>query len=804
MHNILRRALYLVVVLAILLSCIVPTSFAAKSATTPTGYTDAGDVDYVKVGSYVANWGARGEVATFLSTDAQSFYTGSNTYDNFINYSGGSTQSNASSSALYSQLKSFMTGKHKTQTSYDATKSLYKYTDCVHGNYNNISSFYSGTVLGGSWGSSPSWNREHTWPNSKGLGGNDENDIMMLRPTATSENSSRGNTAYGESSKYYDPNSESGGQYNLRGDCARIVLYVYVRWGNTGYMWGQSGVMENLDVLLKWMEEDPVDTWEMGRNDAVQSITGTRNVFIDYPELAWKLFGREIPDDMPTPSGEAGGSSTPIDPDCPHTSTQLQGVSSPSCEGIGYTGDKVCLSCGGRLEKGTTIPALGHNWQPLAGNKEKCQRCGVERTTASIATTLNNGDKVVIAVPAYNKLLSMITVSSYYKKGVDYTNNDFSVATNNEIFTVKANSDGSYTFTSLSGKTLAASTGTYYSLDDSSTQNKWTLQAVSGKTGVYNVKNTAQAKYLRWDSAHSDWSSSSSASGDQNEVSFYLIEAATPCTHANTEIRGASSASCTANGYSGDTYCKSCGAKVASGTTVPMTGHDWEPLAGGGEKCGTCGATQGIVLPPVCAHSATEIRNYSAASCTADGYSGDTYCKSCGAKVASGTTIPMTGHDWEPIAGGGEKCDTCGEQRGTVTPPSGGDDEQPGGTVTPPSGGDDEQPGGTVTPPSPSGCGHENTEKRGAKAATCTEMGYSGDTYCVGCGQLVKSGTVTMTVDHDYQTVDGKEACTMCGEEKAGGLTPAAQTGITIGAVSLGGGGVIAVILFLIFKRRPI
>ena len=39
------------------------------------------------------------------------------------------------------------------------------------------------------------------------------------------------------------------------------------------------------DDLLRWIEEDPVDTWELGRNDSVEAITGTRNVFVDYPEL---------------------------------------------------------------------------------------------------------------------------------------------------------------------------------------------------------------------------------------------------------------------------------------------------------------------------------------------------------------------------------------------------------------------------------------------------------------------------------------------------------------------------------------
>jgi hypothetical protein len=66
------------------------------------------------------------------------------------------------------------------------------------------------------------------------------------------------------------------------------------------------------------MEQDPVDTWEMGRNDAVQSITGTRNVFVDYPEYAWLLFGEECPKDLVTPSREADQlPDTPDKPDTP-------------------------------------------------------------------------------------------------------------------------------------------------------------------------------------------------------------------------------------------------------------------------------------------------------------------------------------------------------------------------------------------------------------------------------------------------------------------------------------------------------
>ena len=276
---------------------------AAITPTTPTGYDSADDVQYVTAGGYTVNWGAREEECTFLTTKAQAFY--GNYFDTWSKLGGNSNTSSTPTSDLYQALKSYMSSKHKNINNYDKNKETARYTDCVLNGYDKyISSFYSGKQIGPSWDGT--WNREHTWPNSKGSG-SAENDVMMIRPTSTSENSSRGNTAYGEGGAYYHPNSESNGTFDLRGDCARIVLYVYTRWGNTSNMWGTSGVMESKEVLLKWMKEDPVDTWEMGRNDSVQSITGTRNVFVDYPELAWLLFSQDVPTGINTPSGIANG-----------------------------------------------------------------------------------------------------------------------------------------------------------------------------------------------------------------------------------------------------------------------------------------------------------------------------------------------------------------------------------------------------------------------------------------------------------------------------------------------------------------
>ena len=337
-----KRIVATALVAALFISLLSGLSFAVQGAT----------VDYVYSGSYIKNWGTRGTAATFLSPKAEEFYEDNNTsYEILSALSGSSSESSVPSSALYKELQDLMESNHDYITSYDGTKDLFQYTDCQNSGKTSskISSFYSGAEIGPSWNGG--WNREHTWPNSKGdKAGSGENDLMMLRPTATSENSSRGNKAYGQSSGYYNPNSESDGKYDLRGDTARIILYVYVRWEctNTGSkynpngIFGTDGVFESKQVLLDWMEQDPVDTWELGRNDSVESITGTRNVFVDYPELAFLLYNEEVPADMTTPSGEAANSGsnytiTAQSSNSDHGTVSLSGRTINATPASGYT-----------------------------------------------------------------------------------------------------------------------------------------------------------------------------------------------------------------------------------------------------------------------------------------------------------------------------------------------------------------------------------------------------------------------------------------------------------------------------------
>lgn len=352
MKTMTKRLFALFMVLALCLSFVPAVEFSAQAAT----------VDYVYAGNYIKNWGTRGTTATFLSQNAEAFYQDNNTsYEALARLSGATSTANVPSSALFRQLHELMFDNINLWTSYsanyDATKDQYQYTDCQDSgkaDAGQISSFYSGQLIGPEWDSGSTWNREHTWPNSKGNGASDtkalrEADIMMLRPASVSENSGRGNTAYGKSSGYYNPNVQSNGKYDVRGDVARIALYVYTCWGGhsdekyhnnaLNYMWGSGGVIESKEVLLEWMEEDPVDTWELGRNDSVESITGTRNVFVDYPELAFALFNEEVPEDYTTPSGSETVSSysiTAVSGNTAHGTVSLDGKKITATPKTGY------------------------------------------------------------------------------------------------------------------------------------------------------------------------------------------------------------------------------------------------------------------------------------------------------------------------------------------------------------------------------------------------------------------------------------------------------------------------------------
>lgn len=72
-----------------------------------------------------------------------------------------------------------------------------------------------------------------------------------------------------------------------------------------------------------------------------------------------------------------------------------------------------------------------------------------------------------------------------------------------------------------------------------------------------------------------------------------------------TYIVGKKDATCTTDGYTGDTYCDGCHHKIKDGTVIPATGHHWVDKGDGTHTCPDCGATEG---QPFNTNSALELR----------------------------------------------------------------------------------------------------------------------------------------------------------------------------------------------------
>lgn len=231
------------------------------------------------------------------------YYTGTCSYANLIQLTGND---------LFGALNEKMGQTiNESQLNYDKLRDAYVNVDRDLNKSGNIIGYYDGYSFAGIWDSGKTWNREHTWPQSKGANKSTPmgSDMQSVRPTRTAVNSSRGNTPYGEGSSYYNPDRDcsinnplyvasNNGTY--RGDAARVILYDYVVYGERGghqnqmYLGnaqllsklGTNGVFESIDVLLKWHMQDPPSLTEMVRNDGAENYQGNRNPFIDYPELA--------------------------------------------------------------------------------------------------------------------------------------------------------------------------------------------------------------------------------------------------------------------------------------------------------------------------------------------------------------------------------------------------------------------------------------------------------------------------------------------------------------------------------------
>ena len=239
-------------------------------------------------------------------------YTYSGTYydDHNIDFNAGDGMNGALRTKLRNELKP------KGFVDYSSGLSVeLQEADEDPNNTDNMIMFYTRNSIkktaAGS-GTSMVWNREHVWPKnlSNGNWGTTQGgtDILHLRPTYETPNSTRSNHPYGNAAH----NNSTKKTYNgmdygwldgnifepldcTKGDAARVIMYVWTIYdGYSGYSpLSITNVFESFDTLLEWHTMDKPDTLEGHRNDYVQNSTvqKNRNPFVDHPELAWKIFG---------------------------------------------------------------------------------------------------------------------------------------------------------------------------------------------------------------------------------------------------------------------------------------------------------------------------------------------------------------------------------------------------------------------------------------------------------------------------------------------------------------------------------
>ena len=273
--------------------------------------------------------------------------------------------------------------------------------------------------------------------------------------------------------------------------------------------------------------------------------------------------------------------------------------------------------------------------------------------------------------------------------------------------------------------------------------------------------------------------------------------------HQHTEVRNVKEATCTKEGYTGDTYCTDCGEKLSDGKILPKKDHDYEikdhkdaTCTEDGYTtsfCKNCGDEKKETIKAT-GHQHTEVRDAKKATCTKAGYTGDTYCKDCGEKISSGEVIEKLAHTWDEgnitkEADCKEKgvmtytCRKCGATKTEDIPMTEHTWDEGEVTTAPTC----NKPG--VRTYTCSVCkatrteaikatGHLHTEIRNKKDASCTENGYTGDTYCKDCEELLKKGETVDALGHQWKetkrvepsyTEDGQiiYTCNRCGEQKA-------------------------------------
>ena len=266
-----------------------------------------------------------------------------------------------------------------------------------------------------------------------------------------------------------------------------------------------------------------------------------------------------------------------------------------------------------------------------------------------------------------------------------------------------------------------------------------------------------------------------------------LVDPSALCEHPTTEIRNARTATCTEDGYAGDTYCTICNALLAAGQVIPATGHTMMPTVANAPTCTengniaywTCSVCNKIFSDEAGEKEITLADTVIAASghaavvdpavpatCTENGKTEGSHCTVCNAVLVAQETIPAAGH--KPVADAAVPA-TCTESGKTEGSHCSVCNEILVAQETIPA------------------AGHKLTATA-EKAPTCTESGNTAYWTCSVCKksfsdaegthEIALSNTVIAATGHSFGewavveyptcTANGKQerVCTVCGAKE--------------------------------------
>lgn len=207
---------------------------------------------------------------------------------------------NLTGTSLYNDLAVETISMHTNILAYSQRHAYLYNADEDLSNPSNVILMYSGEsryeeeYLSGNNSYSPqTFNTEHVYPQSLLSESAPIGDLHHLRSCDTGINTNRGNKPFADSTGDYGsvgtngwyPGDATNGNIDWRGDVARMIMYMNLRYNEP------FNDVGSLALFIQWNADDPVDDFEINRNEVIYGVQGNRNPFIDNPYIATVIWG---------------------------------------------------------------------------------------------------------------------------------------------------------------------------------------------------------------------------------------------------------------------------------------------------------------------------------------------------------------------------------------------------------------------------------------------------------------------------------------------------------------------------------